>query len=41
MAGGYSVYVGMDLDSGDLLAVYEWSFQSTKKIDSRRIKQVW
>ncbi len=40
MTGGYSVYVGMEIDSGDLLALYEWSFQSKKKLDSRRTKQV-
>ena len=40
MSGGYSVYAGMDLESGDLLAIYEWSFQPTKKTDSRRVKQV-
>ena len=34
------MFVGMDTDSGDLLAVYKWTFQSAKKLDSRRIKQV-
>ena len=39
MTGGYSVHVGMDLENGELLAVYEWHFQFLKK-DARRAKQV-
>ena len=34
------MYVGMDSESGELLAIYEWSFQLTKKMDTRRVKQV-
>ena len=35
------VYVGLDDDSGDLLAIYEWVLQCRgRRGDARRIKQV-
>lgn len=42
----YSVYLGVESDSGDLLAIYEWvlQFKTAKKgagVDPRRIKQVF
>ena len=42
LAGGYTVFVGMDGSSGDLLAIYDWSlhFKPAKRGDSRRLKQV-
>ena len=41
-AGGNSVCVAMDIDTGELLVIYEWSLQcrTVKKGDTRRLKQV-
>ena len=41
-AGGNSVCVAMDTDTGELLVIYEWSLQcrTVKKGDTRRLKQV-
>ena len=41
-SGGYSVYVALDRESGELLVAYEWVLpcRPARKIDSRRIKQV-
>lgn len=39
--GGHMVYVGLDSDSGDLLAIYEWVLQcGGRRGDARRQKQV-
>lgn len=37
---GYSVYVGMDLEAGGLLAVYEWNLHTSRSYLSKRRKQV-
>ena len=41
-AGGNSVCIAMDIDTGELLVIYEWSLQcrTVKKGDTRRLKQV-
>ena len=42
VTGGHTVYVGLDMESGDLLAIYEWVLQcrTDKRGDTRRQKQV-
>ena len=37
---GYSVHVGMDLEAGELLAVYKWSLHALKTSFTKRLKQV-
>ena len=40
--GGYSLYSGMDCDTGQLVTIYEWTVpcKASRKTDTRRIKQV-
>lgn len=37
---GYSVHVGMDVEAGELLAVYKWILQAGKSLYAKRNKQV-
>ena len=40
--GYYSVYCGMEVDSGSLVCIYEWMIpcKTQKKADTRRSRQV-